>query len=181
MPVVVSDAGPLIHLAQIDKLYLLEKLFQIVLISNKVKFEAYDEGVRLNRADADKIGKALKQRWIRVVFLPNRLTDRVENMARGENISNADAETLLLAQEKKAILLVDEKVLSKLAKMYGLQVLNTWTILLESLRKNLIVADEVEDAVIELGRKKHKLSDLDAARILSLAKQTVASRKDRNK
>lgn len=48
-------------------------------------------------------------------------------------MSLASAETLLFAREKKAEVLVDEKVLSNLARMFGLKTWNTWTVLLESL------------------------------------------------
>jgi predicted nucleic acid-binding protein len=174
---VVSDAGPIIHLAQINKLCLLKRLFQTVLISERVKFEVFDEGARLRCPDAEEIMAALKQGWIRVEPLPVLLIDRILHLAKGENISNSDAEILLLAQDRQAILLVDDKVLSNLARMFGLRVLNTWTILLESLRKNSIELNEVENAVMELGAKKHKLKDQDAVRILEIARKIADSSK----
>ena len=105
MPVVVADAGPLIHLAQIGKLHLLKKLFQNVFVTARVKVGAFDEGVRLGCADAETIGKALSEGWLTVEPVPERLAKLAVKLAEGENISRADAETLLLAKEKKAVLL----------------------------------------------------------------------------
>ncbi len=61
LPVMVSDAEPLIHLAQISKLHLLKKLFNRVIITPNVKREAVDEGVKLGHADALIIGKILEE------------------------------------------------------------------------------------------------------------------------
>jgi predicted nucleic acid-binding protein len=131
---VASDAGPLIHLAQISKLYLLRKLFNHVTITLNVKREAVDEGVKLGHADAQIIGKAMEKEWITVEDLPKRLASASERLAEDENMSRADVETLLFAREKKAEVLVDEKALSNLARMFGLKTWNTWTVILESLK-----------------------------------------------
>ena len=157
MPVVVSDAGPLIHIAQISKLSLLKKLFGIVFVTERVKVEVFDEGIRLGCADAEAVGNALADGWLRIEPVPERLAKSALKLAAGENISIADAETLLLAVEKKAELLVDEKLLLNLSKMYGLRVSSTWTLLLEGLRRDYVEFDEVERAVDELGKKKFQI------------------------
>jgi predicted nucleic acid-binding protein len=174
--VVVSDAGPLIHLSQIGKLCLLEKLFQNILVTVKVKVEAFDEGVRLGCADAKAIGEPLSEGWLVVELVPERLAKTAAKLSEGENVSLSDAETLLLAKEKDAELLVDEKVLSDLAKMYGLKVWSTWTVLLESLSRGLIEVSDVENAIDELGKKRYKLKEKQAAQILDAAKQVSAMR-----
>ena len=167
---VVSDAGPLIHLAQIGKLQLLEKLFGVVTVNLRVKLEVYDEGIRLGCPDAELIGKALEVGWLLVEVVPERLTKSALKLVEGENISRADAETLLMAKEKKAELLTDEKVLSYLGKMYGVKCWSTWTLLLESLSRNLVEVSDVECAVGDLGLKKFRLSVNLAKEILDAAK-----------
>jgi predicted nucleic acid-binding protein len=167
---VVSDAGPLIHLAQIGKLSLLKKLFGTVIVTERVKVEVFDEGVRLGCADAKAVGNALADGWLRIEPVPERLAKSALKLVEGENISIADAETLLLAVEKKAELLVDEKLLSNLSKMYGLRVWSTWTLLLEGLSKDYIGLGEVERAVDELGKKRFRLSVKQAQEILDAAR-----------
>lgn len=167
---VVSDAGPLIHLAQIGKLQLLEQLFGRVQVTAGVKVEVFDEGIRIGCADAEAVGKALADGWLAVEVFPERLVKSAGKLAEGENISRADAQTLLLAKAKKAELLVDDKVVSDLAKMYGLKVWSTWTLLLESLSRGLVEVADVENAVGDLGRKKFKLKEKPAKEILEAAR-----------
>jgi len=173
---VVSDAGPLIHLSQINKLHLLRKLFNRVVVTPNVKREAYDEGLKLGYVDAEVVGKAIEEGWIVVEEVPKQVASASIRLAQGENISQADAETLLLAKEKSAEILVDEKALSDLARMYGLKVWNTWTVLLESLRRGFIEIANIESAIKELGEKRHKLKNRQAAEILKAARTIVQKR-----
>jgi len=75
--------------------------------------------------------------------------------------------------------LVDEKALSDLAKMYGLKAWNTWTILLETLRRGFIEISDIESAITELGKKRHKLKDRQATEILEAAKFIASQRRGR--
>jgi len=177
LPEVVSDAGPLIHLAQINKLHLIKKLFNQVAVTSKVKKEAYDVGIKLGHPDAQVIGNAVKEGWIIVEDVSRKVALASKRLAEGENTSKADAETLLLAKEKSAEILVDEKALSDLARMYGLKTWNTWTVLLESLRRGFIQISDIEAAIKELGEKRHKLKNEQATQILEAAK-TIARKRE---
>jgi predicted nucleic acid-binding protein len=173
---VVSDAGPLIHLAQIDKLHLLRRLFDHVSIVSEVKREAFDEGIRLGYADAKAIGKALDEGWLRVEDTPRSAASATRKLVKDENISLTDAKTLILARTSNAEILVDEKALSDLARMFGLKIWSTWTILLESLSRKIIKIEDIESAITELGARRHKLRDKHAVEILKAAR-AIASRK----
>jgi predicted nucleic acid-binding protein len=175
---VVSDAGPLIHLAQINKLHLIKKLFNHVVVTSKVKREAFDEGIKLGHPDAQVIGNAIREGWIVVEDVSRKAALASKRLAEGENISRADAETLMLAKEKSAQILVDEKILSDLARMYGLKIWNTWTVLLESLSRGFIEMSDIESAIKELGEKRHKLKDEQAAQIFEAAKTIVRKREE---
>jgi len=170
LPAVVSDAGPLIHLAQIGKLHLLKKVFSQVTITLKVKREAYDDGVKLGHPDAQAIGKAIEEGWIMIEDVPKSLASASKRLAESEKISLTDAETLLFARRKRAEILVDEKALSNLARMFGLKTWNTWTVLLEGLTVRFIGVSDIEAAIKELGEKRHKLKKEEAAQILEAAK-----------
>ena len=170
MTIVVSDAGPLIHLSQIGKLSLLGKLFGVVLVTDRVKIEVFDEGSRLGYADAQSIGAALDDGWLKIEAFPKRLVGSAAKIAEGENISRADAETLLLAVDKKAELLADDKLLFDLAKMYRLRVLNAWTLLLEGLSRDYLKLAEIQDAIEQLGKKKFGLNAKQIQEILYAAR-----------
>jgi predicted nucleic acid-binding protein len=174
---VVSDAGPLIHLAQIGQLQLLKNLFKRISITAKVKNETVDEGINHGFVDAQIIGKAIQDGWITVEYVCEHQSGSIDRLVTGENISHADAETLLVAKNKNAELLVDDKVVAGLAKMYGLSIWNTWTILLESLGEGLIEIQDINSAIEELGQKRHKLSEKQAEEILKAANTIVARKK----
>ena len=170
MPKVVSDAGPLIHLAQVRELHLLKKLFGCVSIVIEVKREAVDEGIRFGHVDAGLIMRGVQEGWVVVEDLPKSAVSVVRKLARDENLSLADAKTLILAKQTQAQIIVDEKILSDLARMFGLQTWNTWSVLLESLRRRQIGFADVEAAIAELGEKRHKLKAEQAAEILRIAR-----------
>ncbi len=177
MRIVVSDAGPLIHLAQIGQLQLLKNLFKHVSITAKVKNETVDEGINHGFVDAQIIGKAIQDGWITVDNVCEHLSGSIERLVIGENISRADAETLLMAKNKNAELLVDDKVVADLAKMYGLRIWNTWTILLESLSEGFIEVQVIKNAIDELGKKRHKLREKQAEEILKATNAIVTCKK----
>jgi hypothetical protein len=62
--------------------------------------------------------------------------------------------------------------------MYGLRVWGTWTLLLESLSRGLIEVADVENAVGELGKRRHKLKEKQALEILTAAKRIASTRKE---
>ena len=178
MSVVVSDAGPLIHLAQVNKLFLLREIFECVIITSGVKREVIDVGVDLGYSDAMVVRRAVEEGWVIVRDDPGDVASAVERLTRSENISMSDAETLLYARKIRAeAVLVDERVLSELARMYGFSVWSTWTILLEALGRGLIEFSDVESAIVELADRRHKLKDGQVAEILGVARLVVSKRK----
>jgi predicted nucleic acid-binding protein len=171
---VVADSGPLIHLAQAGQISLLRAIFKEVLIVSAVKREVIDEGVRQAYPDAKFVADALAEGYIVVHRISSRNSKRASKLSKQERISQSDSETLILAQTLRKPLLTDEKLLSKLAKMYGLEVWNTWTVLLEALRQELIDKERIHGAIQELGERRHKLSARSAKEILDAAERITA-------
>ena len=175
----VSDAGPLIHLSQIRSLNLLEEMFGKIRITTSVRHEVVDEGIRLGYPDALLVKDALTKGDIIVAKLNPRLVGRATRLASRERISLSDSQTLVLARKLGQPLLTDEKILSALARMYGLKVWNTWTILLEALRMRIIHKTVIHEAIHELAEKRHKLSSKRAEEILNAADRILSSQEKR--
>lgn len=170
MPQAVSDAGALIHLSQVGQLLLLRELFEEVFITRRVKEEVVDRGAELGYEDVHAARAAIDEGWITVRDIPEETAATVERLAEDENISTTDAETLLLAAENGVgNVLIDEKILSNLARMYGLKIWSTWTILLEALRRGLVEVSDIESAIAELAERRHKLKPEQAREILEAA------------
>jgi len=173
---VVADSGPLIHLAQLGKIRLLRTIFEDVLIVPAVKREVVDEGIRQGFPDASLVTDALAEGYIAVRKITGSASSRASKLSMEEKISKPDAESLCLARTSKIPILTDERGLSKLAKMYGLEVWDTWTILLEALRLGLIEKGEIDQAIHELSLKRHKVSLSRAKGILDAAERITTSR-----
>jgi len=173
----VADSGPLIHLAQADQIRLLRAIFREVLIVPQVKREVVDEGIRLGYSDAKLVADAIALGYIVVHKITNRVARRASKLSEEERISQTDAETLSLAHGLRKPLLTDERTLSKLGKMYHLEVWNTWTILLEALRRTLIGKEKIEAAIREVEQKRHKLSP-DTAKVIRDAVEKIGASKN---
>jgi predicted nucleic acid-binding protein len=118
---VVSDSGPLIHLAQINRLWILQKLFGCILVTPSVKVEVVNEGIKRKCPDAAVVDEAFKDGWIKEETLSASALKQAAKLADGEGISPADAEVILLSRQKKALFLSDDTALLKIAEMYGLK------------------------------------------------------------
>ncbi len=165
----VSDAGPLIHLAQVSKLKVLERLFKKVLIVPSVKREVVEEGIRVGYPDASVAAEAIIEGYLKVYTPSPRLLREASKLAETEKLSSSDTETLLVAKNLALPLLTDEKALSALGRIHGLEIWNTWTVLLEGLRRKLLTRSDIKAAIDELSGKRHKLSSKDAKDILGAA------------
>jgi predicted nucleic acid-binding protein len=64
--IAVADAGPLIALAKIDALSLLQRLYDQVWITPAVMDEAVTAGVRLGASDAATTVQAIQEGWLQV-------------------------------------------------------------------------------------------------------------------
>jgi len=173
---VVSDSGPLIHIAQINRLTILQILFGRVEVTSNVRVEVVDEGSRRKRPDAKDLNEAFKDGWLKTQTLSEQTLREAARLADGEGISPFDAEVILLAEQEKALFLSDDTALARLAEMYGLTTWDTWNLLLEALSRNLITITELEEAVDALGKKKFRLNQKQTLEILQAAKR-VQSRK----
>ena len=145
------------------------------MIAPPVKREVVDEGIRGTYPDANLVAEAIREGYIIVHTIDSRITNRASRLAKREKISEVDSQALLLAKTLRKPLLTDEKILSTLAKMYGLEVWNTWTTLLEALRTKLIERHEIQQAINELGDRRHKLSSTYARQVLDAADRITTS------
>jgi len=136
--IIVSDSSPLIALAIIGKLNLLEKLYEEIV----VPFAVYKEVTEKEKP----FSKELR------LFLSNR-TKQIANRLAVEvlisDIGIGESESIVLAlEEKPDLVLIDDLKARKFAKMYGLEIIGTMGILLKAKKKGLIT--EIKPLITEL-------------------------------
>ncbi|GAB4291714.1 MAG: DUF3368 domain-containing protein [Oscillatoriaceae cyanobacterium] len=140
--IVVSDTSALSNLAQIDYLWLLEAIYQTVIIPDVVASE-------LAAASNPTISAILQLDWIQIQFLTNsQLADQLQQ-ERGLDAGEANA--IALALELQADdLLIDERLGRQEAVRLGLSIIGTLGVLLVAKQRSLIPrVQPVMDALMD--------------------------------
>jgi predicted nucleic acid-binding protein len=146
---IVSNSGPLIHLAKIDRLKLIKEMFIEVIIPHDVKLEVVDRGKDEGMADAFLIENEIENGWI----LINRMDDnKVKEIAESAGIDTGEASAILLARNKKCLVLIDDLAARRFATGLGIQVVVSIGVLIRSAKTNKISKIEALEALEKLGR-----------------------------
>ncbi len=128
--VVVANSGPLIHLSQIRRFYLLREFFKEILIPPAVYCEVVVEG--RGRPGSREVKEAS---WIRVVEIRDKRLKNILQLV----LDKGEAEAIVLALEVNAdLVLLDDREARLQAKRLGLHVTGTLGILLRAKRLGLI-------------------------------------------
>jgi len=155
---VVSNAGPLIHLAKINLLHLLKDLYQEVAIPQEVKVETVDRGIEKGLPDAIQISNAINEGWIKVEDI--ELTQEFTNMAQMAGLRTAEAAVIYHAYKNHGIALTDEDSARILARTLGIPIRGTLGIMLESLKRGFLSREEALKALEKLSEIMYLSADL---------------------
>lgn len=132
--IVVSDTSPLSNLAIIGYLFLLQQIYERVLIPPSVA----DELAR-GEEDDDRIVGVLSLDWIEV-RQPTNL-QQITKLENDNNLDRGEAEAIVLALELGADeLLIDERLGRREATRLGLSITGLLGVLLVAKRRGLVVA-----------------------------------------
>ena len=149
--IAISNSTPLIALAKINQLQLLKDYFGEILIPEEV----YDEVVRRGAglAGAEEVRS---RNWIVRAQVVNRLAVDALSMS----LDRGEAEAIVLASERDALLIIDDGDGRKAAKQLGLKVTGTVGLLLmasEDGKLNLRKAlDDLRAAGFRLSTKEYE-------------------------
>jgi uncharacterized protein len=145
----VSDMGPIIALALIDRLDILQSLFESVIISEEVHKELLEGGFSGHGLIPYHEAKYLK---VQPVSFP--IDPLLVNV-----LDTGEATVIQLARETKAdYVLIDERKARKIARdIFGLRVIGTVRILIEAKRKGAL--DCVRDALSRLKEAGYWIHD----------------------
>ena len=129
---VACNSSPLIHLAKIKMLEILEFFFGEILVPEVVYRECVGEGGE--REDAKEIEKA---RWIRVV----NIQDEELKIALNVVLDEGESESIVLALEQSAdLILLDDYEAREFARTYGLNITGTVGILMKAKKEGKITS-----------------------------------------
>lgn len=148
MGIVVSDTGPLIALAKVDQLRLLDALFDKVLIPPAV----YRELLAKSGAEADCLDRALQEFLELVSALQIQPGVEIATL----NLDRGEREAVALAYTHKALLIVDERLGRVAARRLGLTVTGVAGILIQAKMSGLL--SEVTPVLEEMRQRGYWLS-----------------------
>ncbi len=146
---IVTNTGPLVILAKIDQLALLQQLFSAVEIPPAVHRELMAKsGVEVGRLEV-----ALKQ-FIEVVEEPE-MSPAVKIVAA--HLDAGEQQAIALASAKNTILVIDERLGRQAARQLGLTVTGSVGILIEAKKRGYVTA--VRPLLESARRQGYWLSD----------------------
>ncbi|SLM30700.1 Nucleic acid binding protein [Desulfamplus magnetovallimortis] len=136
--IVIADSSPLIALAIIEKLAILEKMYKKVYAPTAV----FQEVVRTDKPFANELELFLH---VRTKNVKNKMAVRILS----SDIGAGEAETIVLALENlPAVALIDDLKARRFAKMNEIEVIGTMGILLKGKKEGLI--KEVKPLIAKL-------------------------------
>jgi len=144
----VSNSGPLIHLAKIDKLILLKELFSEVIIPLQVKMEVVDAGKGDGMADAFLIESEIENGWI---IIDGNITG-LEDIVRNVGIDEGEAAAIVLARKMKKLILLDDLAARRFAIGLGLEVTGSIGVLFKCTKLKIISNRDALDCLDKLAR-----------------------------
>ena len=153
--IVVSDAGPLIALAKVDQLDLLQQLSGEVCIPLAVHRELF---AKLG-PESSRLEDAV-QSFLQIAPSPTISSAVARATSR---LHPGEREAIALAFERKALLLADDQMGRNAARRLGLAVTGVVGVLLRAKEAGLL--ENVHPVLVEMRRRGYWLSD----EILSLA------------
>jgi hypothetical protein len=154
--IAVSNSTPLIALARIDRLELLHDFFQEIYIPEEV----YDEVVRRGK-DLPGASEVEASSFIKVENVDNR----VAVDALSISLDRGEAEAIVLAEKKKALLIIDDGDGRRTAELLGLKITGTIGILLLASREGIL---DLKRSLDDLRSVGFRISNREYEKILSL-------------
>lgn len=156
--IVVSDTTPIISLLKINRLNLLEGLFEEILIPDAVYKELTSD-----KRFADEAKIVQSAAYIKNVMVSNPGAARILKMATG--LDQGESEAIVLTDELKAdILLMDEAKGREVSRQMGIVIMGTIGLLVSAYEDKLITSvearkciDNLQMAGRHIGKKHYKM------------------------
>ena len=146
--IIVADASPLIALAKLDRLELLNSLFSTLYLPVTVHFEVTSDQAR---PDARLLKLFLDEHSVPHMDMENSFTQEISRI-----LDAGEIQALALAKELNCGVLMDELRGRKVAQRYEIKTVGILGLLMQSKRQGLV--NEVAPLIEELQAQNYRLS-----------------------
>ncbi len=147
----VADAVPLIALARIQRLELLQDIYERVLIGAAVKAEVLDAGSAERALGVEQLEAAVDAGWLGVATASDAENDLARRLSRRSRLHEGEAESVALARVRGLPLVADDKEARSVAKTFGVPLMGTAGVLLQAYLRRRFGLDSLEKALRDLG------------------------------
>lgn len=156
-PKVVSNSSPLIYLAKIGRLNLIQKVYEQLFIPEAVFNEVITQGKILKITDASIIEEAVGK-WIFKERIKLETDSRYAFLDDNDRIGQGEKQALKLCKQLNAdVFIVDDKEARRVARILKIRSIGTCGILVQACRKGLISANEAEEILDDLVKAKFRI------------------------
>ncbi|WP_247730630.1 DUF3368 domain-containing protein [Halovivax limisalsi] len=148
----VFDATPLIYLATVDHLTLLEHYEEPRVIPERVYEEVVETGLDAGYPDARRIERAVAAEQFTVITVDT--TPLLSRLQTNEHLSDADCAVLACADERDGIAVIDEQYGRDVAAAEGITTRGTAYLVLNLVKDGTLSVDDARtaiDAMIDAG------------------------------
>ena len=147
---VVSNSGPLIHLAKIDYLWILKELFGQILVPKDVKIETVDVGLKIGAPDSIVIQSAMEDGWIKIIDFD--IPPRFQTYAKKFRVHVAELKVILYAKSNNLLALLDDFSARVLADNLSVKVMGSLGIILLATKKSIINKKDALNALDKIAK-----------------------------
>jgi len=148
----VFDATPLIYLAKVDRLDLVDTLDQQCVVPELVCEEVVEDGLDEGYPDARRIEHAVENGLLEVIDVEQ--TELFDRLRANENLSDADVAVLICAAAHDGVAVMDEAYGRDVADVEGITTRGTAYLVLSLAKSGAIDVSEARstiDAMVEKG------------------------------
>ena len=148
----VFDATPLIYLAKVERLTLIESLERDCVVPRPVHEEVVTDGLDAGHPDARRVGGMVDTDAVAVVSVPE--TPLHARLLDNDSLSRADVAVLACADANDGTAVMDEQYGRDVAAAEGVSTRGTAFLVLTRLKAGVIDAEETRatvDAMIDAG------------------------------
>ena len=165
--IVVADTTPIITLMKLQRLDLLEKLFDTMIVPNAVYEELVSNSNYLTEAQT-----VVECSFLKRLEASDRQSIKILREVVG--LDTGESETIALAEEEHAdLLIIDERKGRQVAKQMELKIIGTIGILLHAFDCKILSQEEIFSCAERLRNSRIRISDALFELILDHAKTHV--------
>jgi predicted nucleic acid-binding protein len=149
----VSNSTPLIFLAKIGKIHLLENIFERILIPEEVYSEVVVKGKERGHVDSTLIEELVKKGFILI-------KEAKTTVLKDAPIEEGEKSAISLAlRENIQEILIDEGKVRRMAKVLGLRPRGTLWILSRFYEEDLISKREFKESIFDMLSKGYRIKE----------------------